>query len=98
MWLNYENLRSVFMANRPKKVEKDVQNFLVAQEQWARNNVAKHGATDPLWRHTGYILSHLDGLYAGYSKVAKDGWVRNTTTLFKHEYIFYIYIYMYVCL
>ncbi|XP_058511746.1 phospholipase B-like 1 isoform X2 [Ochotona princeps] len=53
----------------PQLIEKQfvlnkVKDFMEKQDQWAREN-AKQYKEDPFWRHTGYILAQLDGLYAG---------------------------------
>jgi hypothetical protein len=39
------------------------------QEQWTRKNI-KDYKDDPFWRHTGYIIAQMDGLYAGAMKRA----------------------------
>ncbi|XP_057558193.1 phospholipase B-like 1 isoform X2 [Hippopotamus amphibius kiboko] len=41
-----------------------VQKFLTKQDQWTRDNIKSH-KNDPFWRHTGYVMAQMDGLYAG---------------------------------
>ena len=31
-----------------------------------RSMISQHAASDPLWRHVGFILAQYDGLVAGY--------------------------------
>lgn len=76
MWLNYHNMWSLFLGAKSKDVVKKVEDFLEAQEQWAKKNVEMHGNDDPFWRHVGYIMRQLDGLYDGYLSVADKSWVR----------------------
>lgn len=40
------------------------------QDQWTRKNVKTY-KDDPFWRHTGYIIAQMDGLYVGAMKRAK---------------------------
>ncbi|XP_073932118.1 phospholipase B-like 1 isoform X2 [Castor canadensis] len=46
-----------------------VKDFIEKQEQWTRKNI-KDYKDDPFWRHTGYIIAQMDGLYAGAMKRA----------------------------
>lgn len=36
---------------------------------WTRKNI-KEQKDDPFWRHTGYVMAQLDGLYVGALKRA----------------------------
>ncbi|XP_037702247.1 phospholipase B-like 1 [Choloepus didactylus] len=45
-------------------IEKKVQNFMMKQDQWARRNIREY-KEDPFWRHTGYVMAQMDGLYVG---------------------------------
>ena len=42
------------------------------QDAWSREQVKLNQSTDPLWRHTGFILAQLDGLQAGVAHWAKQ--------------------------
>lgn len=46
-----------------------VQDFMEKQDQWTRKNI-KENKDDPFWRHTGYVMAQLDGLYLGAMKRA----------------------------
>jgi hypothetical protein len=41
------------------------------QEMWTRQNI-KAQKDDPFWRHTGYVVTQLDGLYLGAQKRASE--------------------------
>lgn len=40
------------------------------QDQWTRQQI-KGKKDDPFWRHAGYIIAQLDGLYMGTAEWAK---------------------------
>ena len=42
------------------------------QDAWSREQVRLNQSSDPLWRHTGFILAQLDGLQAGVAHWAKQ--------------------------
>lgn len=46
-----------------------VQRFMEKQDIWTRKNI-KEQKDDPFWRHTGYVMAQLDGLYVGALKRA----------------------------
>lgn len=52
----------------PSIIDK-VQNFMKKQDLWTRKMI-KEEKNDPFWRHTGYVLAQLDGLYVGALKRA----------------------------
>ncbi|XP_004460380.2 phospholipase B-like 1 [Dasypus novemcinctus] len=54
------------LIKSPSTVEK-VKNFMKKQDQWARENV-KCCKNDSFWRHTGYVMAQMDGLYVGAMK------------------------------
>ncbi|KAM4815492.1 LOW QUALITY PROTEIN: phospholipase B-like 1 [Thomomys bottae] len=56
------------LIKKPAVLDK-VKDFLEKQDAWARDNVKK-AKDDPLWRHTGYVLAQMDGLYLGAMKRA----------------------------
>ncbi|KAF6121026.1 phospholipase B domain containing 1 [Phyllostomus discolor] len=62
---HFTNLYPQLIKN-PSIVDK-VQEFMEKQEQWTRNNI-KYYEDDPLWRHTGYVMAQMDGLYLGAVK------------------------------
>ncbi|ERE66605.1 phospholipase B-like 1 [Cricetulus griseus] len=54
-----------------------VYNFLLRQDMWTREKIRLQKA-DPFWRHTGYVMAQMDGLYIGAIKRAS---VEKTTSL-----------------
>lgn len=46
-----------------------VQDFLTKQDQWTRENI-KYYKNDPFWKHAGYVMAQLDGLFVGATKRA----------------------------
>uniref|UniRef100_A0A8D0SGP4 Phospholipase B-like n=1 Tax=Sus scrofa TaxID=9823 RepID=A0A8D0SGP4_PIG len=62
-----------------------VQDFLRKQDQWTRDNI-KNYKNDPFWRHTGYVMAQMDGLYVGAMKRAvSEG--RKPITLFQIQFL-----------
>ncbi|XP_060633165.2 phospholipase B-like 1 [Anolis sagrei] len=51
-------------------IEKKVQDFMSKQDHWTRQQI-KTKKGDPFWRHAGYIIAQLDGLYMGTVEWAK---------------------------
>ncbi|KAH0616816.1 hypothetical protein JD844_028228 [Phrynosoma platyrhinos] len=51
-------------------VEREVKDFMRKQDQWTRQQI-KNNKDDPFWRHAGYIIAQLDGLYMGTVEWAK---------------------------
>ncbi|XP_056460799.1 phospholipase B-like 1 [Gadus chalcogrammus] len=49
-----------------------VQKFMKQQDEWSREQVRLNQSSDPLWRHTGFILAQMDGLQAGVAHWAKQ--------------------------
>ncbi len=79
IWENYLNLKPWFLPNSDynnsiNSIEDQVREFFKQQEKWSRNMVIKYGGKDPYWRHVGYIMAHLDGLFAGYKNAADKSW------------------------
>ncbi|XP_006084330.1 phospholipase B-like 1 isoform X1 [Myotis lucifugus] len=56
------------LIKKPSIVDK-VQEFMKKQDQWTRNNIKSY-KDDPFWRHTGYVMAQMDGLYLGAMKKA----------------------------
>ncbi|XP_062991049.1 phospholipase B-like 1 [Elgaria multicarinata webbii] len=52
-------------------IEKEVKHFMGKQDQWTRQQI-KNNKDDPFWRHAGYIIAQLDGLYMGTVEWAKQ--------------------------
>uniref|UniRef100_A0A8C5D6R8 Phospholipase B-like n=1 Tax=Gouania willdenowi TaxID=441366 RepID=A0A8C5D6R8_GOUWI len=48
-----------------------VQNFMMKQDQWVRQQVKLNRSSDPLWKHAGFIVAQMDGLHAGVADWAK---------------------------
>uniref|UniRef100_A0A8C2NA07 Phospholipase B-like n=1 Tax=Capra hircus TaxID=9925 RepID=A0A8C2NA07_CAPHI len=46
-----------------------VQDFLTKQDQWTREKI-KYYKNDPFWKHAGYVMAQLDGLFVGATKRA----------------------------
>ncbi|XP_075606888.1 phospholipase B-like 1 isoform X2 [Balearica regulorum gibbericeps] len=51
-------------------IRRGVQNFMAKQDQWTRQQI-RNNKDDPFWRHAGYIIAQLDGLYMGALEWAK---------------------------
>ncbi|XP_068416740.1 phospholipase B-like 1 isoform X2 [Eschrichtius robustus] len=66
----YDHFTNLYpqLINKRSVVDK-VQEFLTKQDQWARDNI-KNNKDDPSWRHTGYVMAQMDGLYVGATKRA----------------------------
>ena len=77
IWNHYQNMKSFFLPDKSSEAETIVRKFFKQQDIWQRLMIQKH-QDDPYWRHVSYIVAHLDGLYEGYSEVAKNhtDWVR----------------------
>uniref|UniRef100_A0A8C2W3L2 Phospholipase B-like n=1 Tax=Chinchilla lanigera TaxID=34839 RepID=A0A8C2W3L2_CHILA len=56
------------MIKKPSIISQ-VQDFMKKQDTWTRENI-KANKNDSFWRHTGYVMSQLDGLYVGARKRA----------------------------
>ncbi|XP_066120629.1 phospholipase B-like 1 [Saccopteryx bilineata] len=72
------------LITKPSVVDK-VQKFMEKQEQWTRDNIRDY-QDDPLWRHTGYVMAQMDGLYLGAMKKAKLKGVK-PMTLFQVQFL-----------
>ncbi|CAK6443646.1 unnamed protein product [Pipistrellus nathusii] len=66
----YDHFKNLYpqLIKAPSMVDK-VQKFMKKQEQWTWNNVISY-KDDPIWRHTGYIMTQMDGLHLGVVKKA----------------------------
>lgn len=67
MYNHFTNLYPQLIKD-PSIIDK-VQNFMKKQDLWTRKMI-KEEKNDPFWRHTGYVLAQLDGLYVGALKRA----------------------------
>ncbi|MBZ3884388.1 Phospholipase B-like 1, partial [Sciurus carolinensis] len=56
------------LIKKPSLMDK-VQDFMEKQNQWTRKNIKEY-KNDSFWRHTGYVMAQLDGLYVGAMKRA----------------------------
>ncbi|XP_061438802.1 phospholipase B-like 1 [Rhineura floridana] len=52
-------------------IEGKVKDFMRKQDHWTRQQI-KNNKDDPFWRHAGYIMAQLDGLYMGTVEWAKQ--------------------------
>nr|XP_012303059.1 phospholipase B-like 1 [Aotus nancymaae] len=64
---HYTNLYPQLIKN-PSILDK-VQDFMAKQDKWTRKNIKAY-KNDSFWRHTGYVMSQIDGLYLGARKRA----------------------------
>ncbi|KAJ6656361.1 hypothetical protein lerEdw1_003864 [Lerista edwardsae] len=55
---------------KSEAIEEKVKDFMKKQDTWTRQQIKKN-KDDPFWRHTGYIIAQLDGLYMGITEWAK---------------------------
>lgn len=69
MYDHFTNLYPQLIKN--PTIMKKVQDFMEKQELWTRKNI-KDQKDDPFWRHTGYVVSQLDGMYLGAQKRASE--------------------------
>ncbi|XP_001370772.3 phospholipase B-like 1 [Monodelphis domestica] len=83
MYYHYENLYPQLI--KKPDASKKVQDFLAKQDDWAREQVGKNKKS-PFWRHIGYILSQLDGLYFGAAQRAKAA-QRKPLTVFQVQFL-----------
>ncbi|XP_069845765.1 phospholipase B-like 1 isoform X2 [Dipodomys merriami] len=65
------------LIKKPSLLEK-VKDFLEKQDTWARNNI-KLSKEDPFWRHTGYVMAQMDGLYVGAMKRSLEEGIKPLT-------------------
>ncbi|XP_074213346.1 phospholipase B-like 1 isoform X2 [Camelus bactrianus] len=80
---HFTNLYPQLIKN-PSVMNK-IQEFLTKQDQWTRNN-SKYYKDDPFWRHTGYVMAQMDGLYVGAMKrAALEG--TKPLTLFQIQFL-----------
>ncbi|CAJ1075832.1 phospholipase B-like 1 [Xyrichtys novacula] len=49
-----------------------IQTFIEQQDAWTREQVKLNKASDPLWKHAGFIVAQMDGLQAGAADWAKE--------------------------
>ncbi|XP_039317586.1 phospholipase B-like 1 [Saimiri boliviensis] len=64
---HYTNLYPQLIKD-PSILDK-VQDFMETQDKWTRKNIKAY-KNDSFWRHTGYVMSQIDGLYLGARKRA----------------------------
>ncbi|XP_006170029.1 LOW QUALITY PROTEIN: phospholipase B-like 1 [Tupaia chinensis] len=67
MYDHYTNLYPQLIKKEP--IMDKVRNFMMKQDEWARKNIKEY-KNDPFWRHTGYVMTQMDGLYVGAMKRA----------------------------
>ncbi|XP_034367707.1 phospholipase B-like 1 [Arvicanthis niloticus] len=83
MYDHFTNLYPQLIKN-PSIVDK-VQDFMEKQELWTRQNIKKY-KDDPFWRHTGYVVTQLDGLYLGAQKRASEERIK-PMTMFQIQFL-----------
>nr|KAF6497065.1 phospholipase B domain containing 1 [Rousettus aegyptiacus] len=61
----YDHFTNLYpqLIKKPSIVDK-VQEFMKKQDEWAHNNIKSY-KDDPFWRHTGYVMAQMNGLYVG---------------------------------
>ncbi|XP_014689697.2 phospholipase B-like 1 [Equus asinus] len=66
----FDHFRNLYpqLIQTPSIVNK-VRDFMAKQDQWTRSKI-KDYKDDPFWRHMGYVMAQLDGLYVGAMKRA----------------------------
>lgn len=82
----YDHFTNLYpqLIKKPSTVNK-LQDFMEKQELWTRKNI-KDQKDDPFWRHTGYVLSQLDGMYLGAKKRASEEKVK-PMTMFQIQFL-----------
>ncbi|XP_066530460.1 phospholipase B-like 1 [Hoplias malabaricus] len=69
MYDHYANIYPQIL--RDPKVLPALKEFMAKQDAWSRQQVKLNKSSDPLWKHTGFILAQMDGLQAGAADWAK---------------------------
>ncbi|XP_023597361.1 phospholipase B-like 1 isoform X1 [Trichechus manatus latirostris] len=66
----YDHFTNLYpqLIEKPSIMDK-VQDFMTKQHEWVQKNVKDYKG-DPFWRHVGYVMAQLDGLYMGAMKRA----------------------------
>lgn len=54
---------------RKPSIMDEVQDFMEKQDKWTRKNIKAY-KDDSFWRHTGYVMAQIDGLYVGAKRRA----------------------------
>lgn len=82
----YDHFTNLYpqLIKKPSTVNK-LQDFMEKQELWTRKNI-KEQKDDPFWRHTGYVLSQLDGMYLGAKKRAAEEKIK-PMTMFQIQFL-----------
>lgn len=83
MYDHFTNLYPQLIKN--PSIVKKVQDFMEKQEMWTRQNI-KAQKDDPFWRHTGYVVTQLDGLYLGAQKRASEEKIK-PMTMFQIQFL-----------
>lgn len=83
MYDHFTNLYPQLFKN--PSIVKKVQDFMEKQEMWTRQNI-KAQKDDPFWRHTGYVVTQLDGLYLGAQKRASEEKIK-PMTMFQIQFL-----------
>lgn len=65
------------LIKKPSLLEK-VKDFMEKQNQWARKKI-KENKNDSFWRHAGYVMAQMDGLYVGAMKRARAEGTKHMT-------------------
>ncbi|KAL3876032.1 hypothetical protein ACJMK2_033919 [Sinanodonta woodiana] len=74
IYQHYQNMLDFFAqkwVDNPK-VQMAVMNFLNDQDHFMRTMIQRNIPDSAYWRHVNYIVSHYDGLLAGYKSAAPD--------------------------
>ncbi|KAM4634899.1 phospholipase B-like 1 [Polymixia lowei] len=66
---HYANMYPQLIYN--PKILGPVQSFMKKQDSWTREQVKLKKSSDPLWKHTGFLVAQMDGLQAGVAHWAK---------------------------
>ncbi|XP_066530798.1 phospholipase B-like 1 [Hoplias malabaricus] len=69
MYDHYTNMYPQIITEQ--KVLVAVKDFMDKQDTWSRQQVKLNSSSDPLWKHTGFVLAQMDGLQAGAADWAK---------------------------
>nr|XP_023685648.1 phospholipase B-like 1 [Paramormyrops kingsleyae] len=70
MFSHYSNMYPELITDQKTLIA--VKNFMSKQDSWVRNQVKQQKSGDPFWRHMGFVVAQLDGLYAGAAYWAKQ--------------------------
>ncbi|XP_064627540.1 phospholipase B-like 1 [Lineus longissimus] len=62
----WQNIQSVWLNGKSKDFMANLYHFFEEQEKYALNRISQDAGRTPYWRHVGYVLAQMEGLYDGH--------------------------------